>query len=153
MSSERGVSFIELMVILALGVVLLMMAAPNLRNIHAKHQQNGAARKVQSLVSYVRLKALKEKLPYRLVLHDENALTPNRVEVQWSQGGSYATEPGGIYELPDRVRILGGGGTDSVDQLTVSKRGACSTGNVYVQGTHPSLEVVVVESTCLTKLL
>jgi prepilin-type N-terminal cleavage/methylation domain-containing protein len=148
--SERGLSLLELLVVLAVAAATSIAAMPFLVGYWHGHQLRSAAERTESLVRRVRMSALKEKNAYRVVLHDENAATPNRVEIQRDDAGSWTTLDGGVVDLGGGVRILGGGGSDSADAIVVGPRGECQAGEVYFQGTEADTVVVSVAPSCLT---
>ena len=142
---RRGFTVTELVIVVAIFGVTAMVATPLTRQAYVRHQVKVAANQVQSLVQQVRMSAVKEKVPHRLVLHDENAVTPNRIDVQKEQGGSFVTQH--TYALPGTVRLL----DSSLSSMTVSSQGICSPGKVYVRATEDAYEAVSVKSTCLTE--
>ena len=144
---QRGFTIIELAIAVAIIAVTAVVAAPLARRVYVRHQVKVAAGQVQSLVQRARMSAVKEKVSYRLVLHDEDAALPNHLELQKKQGGSFATQD--TYALPGAVRLLG----TSLGSMTVSSRGTCSSGNVYVQAAGDAYETVSIKSTCLTENL
>ena len=142
---HRGFTMTELLTVVAIIAATAMVATPMARRAYVRQQAKVAATQVQSLVQQVRMKAVKEKVSYRLVLHDEDAAAPNRVEIQKKQGASFATQH--TYELPEAVRLLGG----SLSSMTVSSHGNCSSGDVYFQAAEDAYEAVSIKSTCLTE--
>ena len=151
MRSESGLGLLELVTVLGIAAVMLAAAIPFLQGYYRGHRLRSAAEATESIVRRVRMSALKEKHAYRVVLHDENATTPNRVEIQRGQGGSWTTTDGGVLDLDGDIRILGSGGTNSVDSIVVGSRGECESGQVYFRGHEPEVVVVVsVASSCLT---
>ena len=144
---QRGFTVTELTIVTAIIAMSILAAAPLTLEAYQRHQVSVAATQVQSLVQRARMSAVKEKVSYRLVFHNENALLPNRLELQKKQGGSFATQD--TYELPGKVRLLG----SSLSSMTVSSQGTCSSGDVYVQVTDDLYEHVSIKSTCLTENL
>ncbi len=142
---QRGFTVTELLVVVVIVAVASLSAAPRLHQAFVNHQVDVAANQIQSLVQQARMGAVKEKASYRLLIHDESATAPNRVELQKYQGGSFTTLPQGAYSFPGAVRILG----SSASSMTVSPKGVCSTGSIYVQADN-ALDAVSVTSTCLT---
>ena len=104
------------------------------------------------MVLRARISALKEKVSYRLVLHDENASTANHYELQKSQGGSWVTLDDGMHGIPSTVMILGSGSTNSMNSVTVSGRGVCTTGKLYLQSEYGSMEVVTLDAICYSDM-
>ena len=145
---RRGFTVIELTVVIAIIAVAAAVAAPLMREAYLRQQVKVAASQVQSLVQRARMNAVKEKVSYRLVVHDEDAALPNHLELQKKQGASFATQH--TYALPGAVRLLG----NSLSSMTVSSQGVCSSGNVYVEAAADGAsEAVSIKSTCLTENL
>ena len=143
----RGFTVTELTIVVAIIAVSTLATAPLARRAYMQHQANAAVNQVQSLVQKARMSAIKEKVSYRLVVHNENATVPNILEIQRKQGNSFLTQD--TYDLPESVQLLSG----SVGSLTVSSQGTCSTGNVYVQASDGAYKTVSIKSTCLTEKL
>ncbi len=144
---RRGFTVTELLVVVAIFAVTAMVAMPLAREAYVRQQVKVAATQVQSLVQRARMSAVKEKVSYRLVLHDEDAALPNRLEVQKKQGASFVSQQ--TYALPEAVRLLG----SSLSSMTVSSLGICTSGSVYVQAAEGAYEAVSIKSTCLTENL
>ena len=145
---------LELLVVLVLGSILLAVTIPAFWNFYQNHKLHAATGEIRILVQYARLKTLKEKVSHRILFHDEDADTPNRYEIQSNESGLFLTLPQHVYSLPEGVRILGSGLTDSMDILGVGSRGACNSGKVFVQAQGGALlEVISIESTCHTSVL
>ena len=144
---RRGFTLTELLLVFVIIAVTAAVAAPFVREAYVRQQVKVAASQVQSLVQRARMSAVKEKVSYRLVVHDENAAVPNSLELQKKQGASFATQH--TYALPEAVRLLG----SSLNSMTVSSQGVCSSGEVYVKVTEDAYEAVSIKSTCLTEKL
>jgi len=147
---NKGFTLTELLVVM--GIVALAAAAtiPALDSFYRRHQLNAAATEFQALVLRARISALKEKVSYRLVLHDENAGSSNQFELQRASGGSWVGLDEGSHAIPDTVAILGSGSTNSVDTVTVTGRGVCTTGKLYLESERGDQYVVKVDTTCVT---
>ena len=113
----------EMLAVLAIAGMLMLMSGAGLHHALQRQQARVVASESVRLVQLARMRALKEKVRHRIVFHDENADAPNRCELQRMQSGSFQTLPGEIYDAPVGVAILGGGLTNSMDNLTVSRRG------------------------------
>lgn len=148
----RGFSLTELLVVASLVTVSVAVALPRLDEFYAKHRLNSAATEFQSMILRARMSALKEKASYRLVLHDEDATSANRYELQKNQSGSWVSVDGGAHDIASAVAILGSGSTDSVDNVTVSGRGVCSTGVLYLRSERGRILVVKVDATCYSEV-
>lgn len=153
LSTQSGVGLIELLTVMVLGSVLLAVAMPAFWSYYQEQRLHTATSQTRNLVRYARMKALKEKVPHRILFHDENAVTPNTIEVQNNEGGPFVTLPQHVYPLPAGVKILGSGPTDSMDSVTAGRRGECNSGKVFIQGHNGTLEVTSIEPTCHTKVL
>ena len=103
-------------------------------------------------MQHAKWNALKEKVPYRVLLHDEGSPTPDLVELQKQGSVTYFTLPRGTYRLPKDVHILNQAPSDSMDAITVDSRGECPTGKVFVKGKHEHQEIISVRRSCQTSL-
>ena len=146
---ERGMSLIEVMVIAAVISTLVFVSFTGFKQLQVRYKLDSGMREVQSWVRSIHMNALKEKVRYRIVLHDQSAGTPNQLEIQRFQSGSYVTVPDGVQELPDGVQIL----ASSMDNVVVSSRGRCSTGNIYFNEASAGSKTVAVKATCDSNIL
>ncbi len=144
---QRGFSVTELSLVLAIIALTVAAATPFMRRAVVRQQARVAVSQVESLVQRARMNAVKEKVSFRLVVHDENATPPNRLELQRDEGGSFATQQ--TYALPGDIRLLG----SSMSDVTVSSQGICNSGSIYVQAPEIDYEQVSVKPTCLTEHL
>ena len=146
LSAQRGSGFLELMAVVALGGMVLAIGIPALADFYHRQMVVSTAATTRSTVGYVRVKAIKEKVAHRIVFHDENAATPNTIEIKREQGGSFVTLADQTHKIPSGVRFL----DDSMDALTVGSRGGCNAGHLYIQGPSGAPEVVAITPTCRT---
>ena len=86
-----GLTAVELLVVTAMLAVMAVFALPQLTTILARQQIGSAVAIVQGSVNQARMSALKEKVAHRVLVHDEAATTPNRLEVQREESGSFVT--------------------------------------------------------------
>ena len=145
-----GFSLTELLVVVGLLTLVVLVSLPLFKDFYLRTQVSSSAAMVQSLVQQARMSALKEKNRYRVVVHDENAATPNTLELQREQSGSFVTVAGEVHTVPGAVRILGGSPSDSMDDVTVTGRGECSSGSVYVGADGVDVGVVTIAATCFS---
>jgi len=146
--SAAGFSLTEVLVVVGLLTLIFIVSLPALKEFYLRAQVSSSAAMVESMVQQARMSALKEKNSYRVVVHDENATTPNTLELQRQQSGSFVTVAGEVHTVPDAVRILGSSPTDSMDNVTVNGRGECSPGTVYVAADGVDAGVVTIAATC-----
>ena len=147
-SRDGGFNLTELVVVMAVLAITSVLVLPRLESIYRKHQLNIAATEFQVMVLQARISAVKEKVSYRLVVHDESTTVPNRYELQKLEGGSWVGVEDGIRDLPDTVAILGSDPTDSLDNVTVSGRGLCSAGKLFLRSDDGSLQIVSLDLSC-----
>ena len=147
--SQSGFTLVELMVCLVAVGLLMTITVPSFYQMYRQKQVRNAAVKVSMLVRFAKLQAVKEKSRYKVVFKDENAGTSkNMANLEVESGGSFGAVTGQQHALAEPVKILGGGGYDSVDEMTVSRRGECTTGNVYIEGLGGMMMTVSISSTC-----
>ncbi len=149
-TDARGFSTTELLVVMALLALAMVVSLPALKNFYLQSQVSASVSTVEIMFQRARMSALKEKIPYRVLIHDQSAATPNTVELQRNASGSFVTVSGGVQTLPSTIRILGSGSTNSLDSMTVNGRGECTSGNVYVTHDGTNIGVVEIASTCFT---
>ena len=140
-------TMVELIVVVTLIAIVAAISGPSLVGYYRDRQLRMAAAQVRTIVRYARHNAVKEKVQYRIVLNDESAVASNRCIVQNDAGGSFATLTGQIYPLED-VDILGSGGTNSMDNVTVSTRGECTAGTVFLRRDGGRSMTVTILTTC-----
>jgi type II secretory pathway pseudopilin PulG len=149
-AGPRGFSTIELLIVMVLLVLIMTVSIPAVQRFYLQSQVNSGAATVESMIHRARMSALKEKIAYRVLIHDESALTPNTVELQRDESGSFITITGEVQTLPRSIRILGSGSTNSLDSMTVNSRGQCTSGTVFVTHDGANIGVVKIASTCFT---
>lgn len=145
-----GFSLTELLVVVGLLTLILIVSMPAFKDFYLRAKVSSSEAMVASLVQQARMSALKEKNSYRVLVHDENATTPNTLELQREQSGSFVTVAGEVHAVPEAVRILGGSPTDSMDDVTVNGRGECSSGKVFVVADGVDVGVVTIAATCFS---
>jgi len=146
----HGFSTLELLVVLGLLALIMVLSLPALNRFYLQHQVSSTTTTIETMFVRARMSALKEKIAYRVLVHDENATTPNTLELQRNQGGSFVTLTGEVHIVPQAIRILGGGSTNSIDSMTVNGRGECTSGNVYATIDGADVGGVTIASTCFT---
>lgn len=149
-SQRNGFSVPELLAVLAIATIVLSISLPALQNAYLRSQIQGGEMLVSGMVQQARMSALKEKVRYRLVFHDQGASTPNRIEFQREVGGVFVQVASESRDVPSAVRILGSTPYDSMNSLTVSGRGSCSSGTIFLSaGVQASgMGRVEIASTC-----
>ena len=149
-AGPHGFSTLELLVVLGLMAVIMSVSLPALQRLYLRSQVSSTVTTIETMFLRARMSALKEKAAYRVLVHDENAATPNTLELQRNEGGTFVTLTGEVQTLPQAIRILGSGPTDSLDSMTVNSRGECTSGNVYATTDGADVGVVAIASTCFT---
>ena len=149
-ADSRGFNTTELLVVMALLALVMTASLPALKNFYLQSQVGASVSVVEIMFQRARMSALKERVSYRVLIHDQNASTPNTVELQRNASGSFVTLSGGVQTLPSNIRILGSGSTNSLDSMTVNSRGACTSGSVFVTHDRTEIGVVAIASTCFT---
>jgi len=148
--NPRGFSTTELLIVMALLALAMVVSLPALQRFYRESQVGASVATVEIMFQRARMSALKEKVAYRVLIHDQNAATPNTVELQRNVSGSFVTLAGEVQALPPTIMILGSGFTNSLDSMTVNSRGECTSGNVYVTHDGARIGVVTIASTCFT---
>lgn len=146
---QHGMSVTELLCVVAIVAVSAAVAAPLVHQSVVRHESAAAATRIESLVQRARMNAVKQKVAHRLLIHDQAAATPNTLELQRAEGGSFTTLPQGTYAFPASVRIPTGGPSS----VTVSARGVCSAVSLSLESQGHGLRTVSVGGTCLTQRL
>ena len=147
--TERGFTKPELLGVLTIMAIVFLVIALPFRDSYERHELRSATAKVEMLALQARIKALKEKVPYRLLIHDESAATPNRLELQRRPASTWVTVDGGTHNVGRVVSILGSGSTDSMNEMMVDARGVCQTGNVHLASTSGKTRSFAIEPMCM----
>jgi len=146
----HGYSTLELLLVLGLLALIVAVSLPALHRFYLQNQVSSTTTTIEAIFLRARMSALKEKIAYRVLVHDENATTPNTLELQRNEGGSFVTLAGAVPIVPRAIRILGSGSTNSLDSMTVNSRGECTPGNVYATVDGADVGGVEIASTCFT---
>jgi type II secretory pathway pseudopilin PulG len=142
----------ELLAVMAAAGILITTAAWSMQGLYNRHKLTSAGEQIQSAIVAARVRALKEKTPYRIVFRDETATSPNRVEMEREVSGSFVSLPTETLTLPGGVLVGSSGSTNSMDTLTIGRRGDCGTGSVYLLDRQGQTRTVSVATTCLSSL-
>ena len=148
MRKEAGFTLSGVMAGVLVASLGMAIVLPNLHRWYRKAKLDGALNTVSVMVHDARMRALKEKTSYRLIFHDENDSSPNTVEMQNNSSGSF--QPTGAETLPYGIRLLGSGTTNSMNSMTVTSRGACTSGSVFLRNSSSDLTKVVIRPACQT---
>ena len=140
----------ELLVVL-LGVAMFsLVAIPAFVTMYRAQQLQSATTLIMGQIRFARLNAVKEKVSYRLLFEDKDDFTsPNTMEVQNDSGGSFATLDGHDFTMPQVVDILGSGPTNSMDSLSVTTRGECTPGDVFLDVLGGTVRTISIAMTCV----
>ncbi len=133
--SKRGVTLIELMVVLAIVAILGLLMAPSIGEWAAGFRLRGAAKDLEDALQLARLKAISTRNQYRVQL---NINSTGGAETVVLQAGPAWTNDGATITLPTGVNI------DHVDP------GAIDTGTVNLTFKTDGMNLVTTSYTiCL----
>lgn len=149
-ANPAGFSTTELLVVMVLLTLVMVTSLPALQRFYLQSQVSSSLATVEIMFQRARMSALKERVSYRVLIHDQNASTPNTIELQSNASGSFVTLSGEVQTLPPKIRILGSGSTNSLNSMTVNSRGECTSGSVFVTHEGTEIGVVAIASTCFT---
>ena len=81
---------------MALLALAMVVSLPALKNFYLQSQVSASVSTVEIMFQRARMSALKEKIPYRVLIHDQSAATPNTIELQRNESGSFVTLSGEV---------------------------------------------------------
>jgi len=148
--AQSGTTLLETLAVLAIAGLLVSLTLPSMLGAYRRQQLSSTSSSVRGIVQHTRLKALKEKIDHRILIHDEDAITPNRIDVEELQAGTYVAIDDLSYQLPEEVKILGSAPMDSLDTTEVTRRGHCNSGSLYLQDLEGNMRVVEIKTSCFS---
>jgi prepilin-type N-terminal cleavage/methylation domain-containing protein len=116
--SEKGVTLIELVVVMAIIAIMALFMAPSLGEWAAAFRLRGATKDLEDALQLAKLKAISTGMQYRVQLNINNVGGAETFEVQQNNPNTGWTNDGVSTSLPSGVNI------DHVDP------GAINTGTV-----------------------
>jgi len=96
--SDHGFTVIELIVVLAVALIVMGVALPNMISWLPNYRLSSGARQVAGDLQLARMKAISQNTKYRLRFTDDNTYE------FWKDDGGWAKESGG-FDLPDGITV------------------------------------------------
>jgi Tfp pilus assembly protein FimT len=119
---HRGVSLLEILVVLGLMTALLVIAIPAFFRLLQGYRLQATANIVATNLRFARSAALKQKVLYKLTFHDKNEGNPNTYTIEYNPG-SWQPVRNMDTEIPDKIEI----DPTSLNDVTFDSRGAALT--------------------------
>ncbi len=132
--SDHGFTVIELMVVLAVAVIVMGVALPNMMSWLPTYRLSAGARQLAGDLQLARMKAISQNTKYRLKF-----ATANSYEFEKESGGTFSTESG-PFSLPDGITITG---TTPFTTSEFQARGTVNAGGVITLKNINNLEKTV----------
>ncbi len=145
---ERGISSLELAVVLALIAIMATFTIPYLGGWLKHYRAVGASREVASTLQEARIKAISDNREWRVVFDRGN-------DTYWLEqgnadsGSTTWTIQGGTKSLPKGVIFTDAGGNDATGQVNVqfNPSGTATGSSIYLKGENGERYRVTVLST------
>ncbi len=146
--NKRGISSIELAVVLALIAIMATMTIPYLGSWLKHYRVVGASREVTSTFQEARLKAISDNREWRVVLDQDN-------DTYWLErgnadsGSTSWTAQGGTKSLPKGVIFTDASGNNATGQINIqfNPSGTANSSSVYLKGESGDRYKITVLST------
>ncbi len=132
--SDHGFTVIELMVVLAVAVIVMGVALPNMMSWLPTYRLSAGARQLAGDLQLARMKAISQNTKYRLKF-----TTANSYEFEKESGGTFSTESG-PFSLPDGITVTG---TTPFTTSEFQARGTVNAGGVITLKNINNLEKTV----------
>ena len=132
--SDHGFTVIELMVVLAVAVIVMGVALPNMMSWLPTYRLSAGARQLAGDLQLARMKAISQNTKYRLKF-----TTANFYEFEKESGGTFSTESG-PFSLPDGITVTG---TTPFTTSEFQARGTVNAGGVITLKNINNLEKTV----------
>ena len=142
--SGKGLSLLEVLVVLAALGAILLIAMPNFVRLLQEWRARTAAEQIVVNMRFARNAAVNQKVPYRATIQDEGAASnPNTYAILYDpqRSGSYQKVPTLDPYLPPGTKIKAGS-IGSVDFDTTGR--ANPIGSVLVEGVDNSLYTITI---------
>jgi prepilin-type N-terminal cleavage/methylation domain-containing protein len=132
--SDHGFTVIELMVVLAVAVIVMGVALPNMMSWLPTYRLSAGARQLAGDLQLARMKAISQNTKYRL-----RFTTATSYEFEKESGGTFSTESG-PFSLPDGITVTG---TTPFTTSEFQARGTVNAGGVITLKNINNLEKTV----------
>jgi prepilin-type N-terminal cleavage/methylation domain-containing protein len=104
--SEKGVTLIELVIVMAIIAIMALFMAPSLGDWAAAFLLRGATKNLEDALQLARLKAISTGMQYRVQLNINNTGGPETFVVQQNNPTTGWTNDGVVTTLPSGVNIV-----------------------------------------------
>ena len=108
---NRGFSLLEVMMVIAIMLIVLAVAVPNLTSINANYALDGTARSIGALVQRSHFDAIADSTGYRILIYaSTSATSPNSYKRQRVvPAAPFAAAAGNVYaDLGDPIELPSG---------------------------------------------
>ncbi len=135
MFCRRGISSLELAVVLALIAIMATFTIPYLGSWLKHYRVVGASRAVTSALQEARIKAIANNREWQVVIDQDND-TYKLQEGNAISGSTTWTDQGGVKKLPKGVVFTDSSGNDASGQLIIqfNPSGTATGNSVYLKG-------------------
>ena len=160
MFCKRGISSLELAVVLALIAIMATFTIPYLGSWLKHYRVVGAAREIASKIQEARIKAVSDNVEWRVVIDQDNDTFYLQ---QWDNSSSSWKTEGGVHRFPKNVVfVTGSGGSDASGKIYIRFKPSGTAGHntddsanyletdvpIYIKG--ETSDVYMIETNALT---
>ncbi len=158
--NKRGISSLELAVVLALIAIMATFTIPYLGSWLKHYRVVGAAREITSKIQEARIKAVSDNVEWRVVIDQDNDTFYLQ---QWDSSSSTWKTEGGVQSFPKNVVfVTGSGGSNASGKIYIRFKPSGTAGHntdgsstytetdvsVYIKG--ETTDVYMIETNALT---
>lgn len=136
--SDHGFTVIELVIVLAVALIVMGVALPNMISWLPTYRLSSGARQLAGDLHLARMRAISQNTKYRLRFTDNNTYE------FWKDNGGWAKESGG-FDLPEGITVANAVPFDTSEfqaRGTVNTAGSITLKNTYNEQKDLAISIV-----------
>ena len=138
---ERGITIIELAVVMAIVAIMAVFMAPAIGEWLDNYRVRQTARDIVSNLQFAKMKAISSRIEYRVRFDLENdAYMLEKNDGGWTQEES-------VFHVPRGVDIASAVGLGNPPRVEFNPNGTCSSGSITIDNENGKTYKVVVHYT------
>ena len=134
-NASRGFSLFEAILVIGLVAILAAVSLPRLTRLAIDLKVETSAKQLATNLRFARMSAVKQKVEYQVVIHNELATSPaipKTYDVQYKSAGSFVTFPRADTKIDNGLKILS---TSTLSSVIFDPRGSANAaGNIRLRG-------------------